>query len=144
MSTTHPKRHLKCSCCGEYAGLWVQFNNQDTGYGLCPKCRDWIWDRNNQCCTNLEFTSTFGRPGVNYEAWPDGHPAKATIYVVMRNHSLGYISEAPGFVGVLASDVDGFDPKNGSVSFYQCEPIRRATPSDFERFRVSLPPDFTT
>lgn len=66
-------RSLRCTCCGEHAGRWEQHWNQDTGYGLCAKCRDWIWERAPQHERD-RFEQTYGKPGVNYEAWPDGTP----------------------------------------------------------------------
>lgn len=68
-------RQLTCSCCGADAGRWKQYWNQDTGFGLCPKCRDWIWERNHPSMPHAEFERTYGVPGVNYEAWPDGEPS---------------------------------------------------------------------
>lgn len=67
------KRELTCTCCGGSAGRWQQWPNQDTGYGLCPHCRDWIWKRNQPSLPHSEFIRTYGKPGVNYEAFPAGH-----------------------------------------------------------------------
>jgi hypothetical protein len=49
---------------------------------LCAPCRDWIWGRDHPCTPRVEFESTYGKPGVNYSAWPDGHPATT-------DHTLG-------------------------------------------------------
>jgi hypothetical protein len=68
MTTT---RNLTCTCCGAHAGRWEQHWNQDTGYGLCARCRDWIWERNHPGTPQTEFERTYGKPGVNYEAWPE-------------------------------------------------------------------------
>lgn len=62
-------RNLTCTCCGGPAGRWQQHWNQDTGYGLCASCRDWIWDRGPK--DREDFERTYGKPGVNYEAWPE-------------------------------------------------------------------------
>lgn len=61
-------RHLKCSCCGEGAGWWVQFHNLDTGHGLCARCADWIRFRKRaKSCgmRPLEFLRTYGEAGYN-------------------------------------------------------------------------------
>lgn len=73
MATTY-RKSLTCTCCGSDAGRWLQHWNQDTGYGLCTKCRDWIWGR-DRFGTPEEFHRTYGIPGQNFEAWPVGHPA---------------------------------------------------------------------
>lgn len=74
--TTPPRpRQLTCTCCGSSAGRWLQHWNQDTGYGLCAGCRDWIWERDHNGTTRAEFERTYGKPGVNFPAWPVGHPA---------------------------------------------------------------------
>lgn len=63
-------RQLTCTCCGGDAGRWQQHWNQDTGYGLCPGCRDWIWNRGTK--DRDEFERTYGKPGTNYAPWPAG------------------------------------------------------------------------
>ena len=60
-----PKRQLTCACCGSDAGKWHQHFNQDTGYGVCARCRDWIQARGMD---PGEFRQSYGKPGVNYEA----------------------------------------------------------------------------
>lgn len=37
--------NLTCACCGQSAGLWHQFFNQDDGFGICQACVDWIVER---------------------------------------------------------------------------------------------------
>lgn len=90
------KRSLTCTCCGSAAGRWEQHWNQDTGYGLCQSCRDWIWDRNHPPVTRQEFRQTYGTPGINYAAWPDGHPAAEPA----KTHTLW------GRVFTVAADFD--------------------------------------
>ena len=68
------RNYLTCTCCGGSAGCWFQHWNQDTGYGLCDRCRDWIWGRGG-CLNPEDFYRTYGTPGVNFLAWPAGHPA---------------------------------------------------------------------
>lgn len=70
-------RLLICTCCGKYAGKWLQYWNQDDGYGLCESCREWIWERNHPSLPRSEFEQTYGQPGVNYAPWPEGHPASS-------------------------------------------------------------------
>ena len=36
---------LRCACCGAPAPAFEQWHNQDTGYGICPKCVKWIESR---------------------------------------------------------------------------------------------------
>ena len=57
------QRHLTCACCGDAAGRWQQHWNQDTGFGLCFRCAEWIKGRDRV----IDFESTYGKPGINYE-----------------------------------------------------------------------------
>ena len=62
-----------------------------------------------------------------------------TRYVVKDENTLGYIFDHQlGIMGVLASKIDGHDPKNGSIPVSEAE-IRIATKKDFETFRVCYP-----
>lgn len=66
---------------------------------------------------------------------------RSTQYVVKDESTLGHlVDEAPGTMAVLASNVHGHNWRNGPVSTFGSI-IRPATPADFERFRVMLPPD---
>ena len=38
-------RSKLCACCGARTAPLMQFHNQDTGYGLCSDCADWIEKR---------------------------------------------------------------------------------------------------
>ncbi len=64
------KTSLTCACCGGDAGEWHQFDNQDTGYGLCATCADWIIEKDErrppEFRTDLDWT--YGKPGVHREA----------------------------------------------------------------------------
>jgi len=65
------RRRMECCTCGEYAGIWQQHYNRDTGYGLCPKCRDSYLDDisvGRGGATLEEMADLYGKPGVNYEA----------------------------------------------------------------------------
>jgi hypothetical protein len=63
--------------------------------------------------------------------------AAAATYVVVDEHTLGYLSGRHS-VGVLASDISGFDPKNGPIDLPTDDArVRPATREDFVRFRVS-------
>lgn len=69
MSTTTTKR---CACCGENAGRWEQWHNQDTRYGICRSCADWVMTRTafgrpDPKGEPLEFCRTYGLPGIHYE-----------------------------------------------------------------------------
>lgn len=35
-------RSKLCACCGARTAPLMQYHNQDTGYGLCSSCADWI------------------------------------------------------------------------------------------------------
>lgn len=56
------KRELECSCCGQYAGHWVQHWNRDKGYGICVPCIENIKVRHPY--ENIE--SSYGKENVNY------------------------------------------------------------------------------
>lgn len=58
-------RPMKCACCGGYAGKFHQHWNQDTGYGICRSCVDWIASR-GESPESIRFT--YGKAGHNYEA----------------------------------------------------------------------------
>lgn len=59
---------MQCACCGSDAGRWKQWFNQDSGYGVCARCVDWIMDRERRTPMGpAEFRRTYGVPGVNYE-----------------------------------------------------------------------------
>ena len=53
-------RSLECACCGNAAGRWKQWWNQDTGYGLCAPCAVWIASRGT---SQDEIDETYGREG---------------------------------------------------------------------------------
>lgn len=55
-------RNLKCACCGGYT-RGRQWFNQDTGYGLCVKCADWIATRETQ----EMMDATYGKRGESYD-----------------------------------------------------------------------------
>lgn len=66
-------KQKRCACCGDDAGRWEQWHNQDTGFGICRKCVDWImtrlvFGRPNPDGAPLEFCRTYGLPGQHYEA----------------------------------------------------------------------------
>jgi hypothetical protein len=65
-------RRLSCACCGENAGEWLQFSNQDTGYGLCARCADWIIERDQRKPPEwrTDMNWTYGAPGIHREAGP--------------------------------------------------------------------------
>lgn len=59
------RRHLVCCCCGEPAGLWRQWFNRDTGFGVCAKCVAWVRSRGG---SEEEIRSNYGVEGVNWGA----------------------------------------------------------------------------
>lgn len=56
---------LACCVCGSFAGRWLQHWNQDTGFGLCARCRDWLLTKNPY--TPELMADLYGLPGRNYE-----------------------------------------------------------------------------
>ena len=66
-------------------------------------------------------------------------------YVVLNDNALGYINDVqPGVVGILASSVlrGGPNPIDGPVYPSILDVVRPAVASDFDVYRVMLPPDF--
>lgn len=97
-------------------------------------CRPWIRNMNQAVSTG--FLMVGGK----------SHPKIQTKYVVKDEHTLGYLYTPPNWssplMSVLGSDVHGHSPLNGSVSVFGAK-LRPANLSDFERFRVLTPPDFS-
>lgn len=61
-------------------------------------------------------------------------------YFVLNDNALVYNNPGDILYGVLASSVDGPDPKNGPVAVVEdVDELRPAKVADFERFRVQLP-----
>jgi hypothetical protein len=61
-------RNLRCACCGEDAGRFEQFFNQDTGWGLCAGCADYIVSKPRNGMTVDELTRCYGKAGINRPA----------------------------------------------------------------------------
>ncbi len=72
-----------------------------------------------------------------------GSEYKPVRHVVLNEHSLavcgGYVTD--GWAQVLAGDKDGYNHLDGVVHLFGLE-VRAATLADFERFRISIPPNF--
>ena len=57
-------RSKLCACCGTRTTPLMQFHNQDTGYGLCSDCADWIETREG-----ADYVAAhYGQRGVHIEA----------------------------------------------------------------------------
>ena len=65
-----------------------------------------------------------------------------TQYFVSNENTLCYQQPGMAMLGVLASNIDGRNPINGPFYASPLDQIRPATREDFDRFRVTLPPDF--
>ena len=68
-------RQLACACCGGDAGRFVQWWNQDTGFGICASCVAWLRaDRPGKGPreTADDIRDYYGVEGVNYAAPPVG------------------------------------------------------------------------
>ena len=59
--TRQQKKTLICSCCGQYTS-GRQWWNQDTGYGLCAGCVDWMLARGSDTKEGNEIG--YGEIGV--------------------------------------------------------------------------------
>lgn len=66
------KRYLRCACCGDDAGKWEQWHNQDVGYGLCARCADWIieLDERKPVEWRTDMYRTYGIPGIHRAPGP--------------------------------------------------------------------------
>lgn len=63
------KKYLRCACCGSDAGKWHQWPNQDTGYGICRRCVDWVTDRGMSA---EDLRRTYGEENKNYSPKTEG------------------------------------------------------------------------
>lgn len=54
-------RFLRCACCGGLA-VGRQWFNQDTGYGLCASCADFIEAKEGA----EQLERSYGKRGVHY------------------------------------------------------------------------------
>jgi Zn-finger nucleic acid-binding protein len=54
--------NLTCSCCGS-STEGRQWHNRDEGYGLCPKCADWMIGRGE---SNEVMQSNYGSNGIHW------------------------------------------------------------------------------
>ena len=56
-------RKLQCCCCGSetYGRQWW---NRDAGFGLCPKCADFLADNGRESPEEME--ANYGVKGINY------------------------------------------------------------------------------
>jgi hypothetical protein len=55
------KINKKCSHCGNSAGRFEQYWNQDRGFGICPDCIDWLESRGEN------ISKLHGKEGIHYE-----------------------------------------------------------------------------
>ena len=63
MTETHVKRRtLICACCGGLAPAYKQWWNQDTGYGVCPRCYQSAAAKEGEAIA----ITTYGHPGVHH------------------------------------------------------------------------------
>ena len=65
------KTNLTCTCCNGDAGTWLQWFNQDKGFGICKKCIAFVkyhvpFDKEYLRITEENFVKTYGKPGINY------------------------------------------------------------------------------
>lgn len=54
---------LICCCCGSYT-KGRQWWSRDKGYGICPKCVEWI--KNHEPMDAKEFEFSYGVAGVHH------------------------------------------------------------------------------
>lgn len=62
MTMATQTRRLICCCCGQDT-RGRQWFNRDKGYGLCPKCADWLSDGRE---TTAEMKQNYGIEGYHY------------------------------------------------------------------------------
>lgn len=64
---TGKPRWLRCACCDGDAGKFVQWYNQDDGYGLCARCADWIAERDARKPPEwrTDLVNVYGHPGTH-------------------------------------------------------------------------------
>lgn len=62
--STKPVVNLTCAVCGN-GTRGRQWYNRDTGYGLCPRCAEWLRSRKNE--TPASIRECYGIQGVHYE-----------------------------------------------------------------------------
>jgi len=58
-----PARAMACACCGQPAGSWMQWWNQDRGFGICFDCVGWIRGRG---ATEEFIRDTYGYEGRHW------------------------------------------------------------------------------
>ena len=58
-----PVSRKTCACCGEMT-RGRQWFNRDRGFGLCPKCADWMLEHNESL---EDMESSYGVRGVHYD-----------------------------------------------------------------------------
>lgn len=63
------RRAKLCACCGARTAPLTQFHNQDTGYGLCASCADWIEEREG----SDYLARCYGKRGVHIETQEATH-----------------------------------------------------------------------
>lgn len=59
-------RPLICACCGQDAGQWQQWWNQDQGYGVCSRCA--LMERGRTDAEGLR--DIYGEEGVHFAPLP--------------------------------------------------------------------------
>lgn len=67
MSANHKPgtlRHLRCACCAQPAGRWRQWDNQDTGHGICLRCVTWMRQEGRE--TEEDIRRLYGVEGENW------------------------------------------------------------------------------
>lgn len=62
--TPPTKRRLKCACCGDDAGRYRQWPNQDTGWGICRRCVDYLMTKEY---TDADIQHLYGVEGTHFE-----------------------------------------------------------------------------
>jgi hypothetical protein len=60
-----PVQRLRCCVCGE-STTGRQWHNRDTGYGVCPKCAEWVKTSGREPIIGDLHVSYYGYPGVHY------------------------------------------------------------------------------
>lgn len=87
-------RNKTCSVCAAACGAWLQHANQDTGWGLCRYCADWIPARGVYLVE--EVADLYGLPGRNYEG--KLHRVHGRMFVVVAEFPEAEVDRANAFM----------------------------------------------
>ena len=77
------EHYMSCTCCGGNAGYWRQWPNQDTEFGLCLDCDEWMSERGS---TPQEMCETYGIPGRHRDGRKYQTPGTGLTYYIVAEY----------------------------------------------------------